>query len=181
GTDVSLGPDFPQFHYAACHLGPAEFHASSGKQGKIACTGGWHDAGDYGRYVVNSGIATGTLLWAFELNQAKLRKLRLDIPESGGHLPDMLAEIKWNLDWMLKMQDEDGGAWHKATSANFAGFVMPADDHLPVLIIGSGKPPYKTTEATADLSAVAAIAARVYRPFDEAYADRCLAAAERAV
>jgi endoglucanase len=181
GTAVSLAPDFPEFHYDACHTADAQFHASSGKQGSVPCTGGWHDAGDYGRYVVNSGITTGTLLWAYELNEPKLRRVNLSIPESGGPIPDVLAEIKWNIDWMLKMQDPaDGGVWHKATSANFVGFVLPKDDREPVLIIGSGKTPYKTAEATADFAAVCAIAGRLYRPFDNAYADRCLAAAERA-
>ena len=70
--------------------------------------------------------------------------------------------------------------WHKATSADFCGFVMPADDKSPVLIVGSGHAPYKTTQATADFSAVCAIAARVYRNVDSAYADRCLDAATRA-
>lgn len=181
GIDVNLAPDFPQYRYDTCHRDEVRFDPSSGKSGTIACVGGWHDAGDFGRYTVNSGITTGTLLWAYELNSAKLRKLNLDIPESGGRLPDMLAEIKWNLDWMLKMQDPaDGGAWHKATTARFPGFIMPADDRAPVLIIGSGHAPYKTTQATADLAAVAAIAARAYRPLDPAYADLCLSAAERA-
>ncbi|HEX8325496.1 MAG TPA: glycoside hydrolase family 9 protein [Tepidisphaeraceae bacterium] len=180
GTAVSLAPDFPQYTYEACHLGPATFHASSGKTGEHECTGGWHDAGDYGRYIVNSGITTGTLLWAYELNGAKLRKLNLNLPESGGAIPDVLAEIKWNIDWMLKMQDADGGVWHKATSERFCGFVMPKDDTLPVKIIGSGTAPFKTTGATADFAAVCAAAGRIYRPFDAAYADRCLEAAERA-
>jgi endoglucanase len=181
GTSVSLAPDFPEFRYEPCHLADAQFHTSSGKTGTIACTGGWHDAGDYGRYTVNSGITTGTLLWAYELNAPKLRRLNLDLPESGGPIPDFLAEVKWNIDWMLKMQEPaDGGAWHKATSAGFPGFIMPKDDKGPILIIGSSNEPYKTTQATADLAAVCAIAGRVYRPFDAAYADRCLAAAERA-
>lgn len=180
GFAVNLAPDFPQFRYDACHLAPATFHKSSGKSGTVECTGGWHDAGDFGRYVVNSGITTGTLLWAYELNAGKLKSLSLDLPESGGAIPDVLAEIKWNVDWMLKMQDADGGVWHKATSEQFCGFVMPADDKLPVFVIGSGTAPFKTTQATADFAAVCAIAARVYRPFDAAYADRCLAAAERA-
>lgn len=181
GTAVNLAPDFPQYQYDACHLAPTQFHASSGKQGEIAMSGGWHDAGDFGRYVVNSGITTGTLLWAYELNQDKLKSTRLDIPESGGSLPDVLAEVKWNLDWMLKMQDpSDGGVWHKATSANFCGFVMPPNDTLPTLVIGTGEAPYKVTTGTADFAAVCAIAARVYRPFDAAYADKSLAAAELA-
>jgi endoglucanase len=180
GISVNLAPDFPQYHYDACHTAIAQFHPSSGKEGEVEMTGGWHDAGDFGRYVVNSGITTGTLLWAYELNSDKLKSTRLNIPETGGAIPDVLAEVKWNLDWMLKMQDADGGVWHKATSKVFCGFVMPADDPLPAFVIGSGVAPYKTTAATADFAAVCAIAARVYRPFDAAYADRCLAAAERA-
>lgn len=179
-TAVSLGPDFPQFHYEAGHTALAQYHPSSGKSGVRDVSGGWYDAGDYGRYIVNSGITTGTLLWAYELYGPKLKKLRLDLPESGGKIPDYLAEVKWNLDWMLKMQDEDGGVWHKATTANFPGFIMPKDDKSPMLVIGAGSAPFKNTTATADFAAVAAIAARVYRPFDSAYAGRCLAAAERA-
>jgi endoglucanase len=182
GTAVSLAPDFPQYRYDACHLAPAHFHPSSGKEGTIDCTGGWHDAGDYGRYIVNSGITTGTLLWAYERNADKLRNVNLDLPESGGRVPDVLAEIKWNLDWMLKMQDPaDGGVWHKATTARFPGMIMPEKDtEQPVLIIGTPGAPHKPTAATADFAAVCAIAGRVYRPFDGAYADKCLAAAERA-
>ena len=181
GTDVTLAPDFPQYRYDACHREPSPYHPSSGRtEGTRDCTGGWHDAGDFGKYVVNSGITTGTLLWAYELNEPKLRALNLDLPESGKGTPDMLAEIRWNVDWMLKMQDEDGGVWHKVTTAGFPGSGMPKEDRAPVLVIGNGKAPYKTTAATGDLAAVCAIAARLYRPYDAAYADRCLSAAERA-
>jgi endoglucanase len=179
GTAVSLAPDFPQYRYDACHLAPAQFHPSSGKRGTKDMRGGWHDAGDFGKYVVNSGITTATLLWAYELNEKKLKGINLDLPESGGKTPDMLAEIRWNLEWMLKMQDDDGGAWHKETTANFPGFIMPADDKSPTLIIGNGTAPYKVTAATADLVAVAAIASRLYPSYDKAFADRCLAAAEK--
>ncbi len=148
-------------------------------------SGGWHDAGDYGRYIVNSGISTATLLWAWELYPDALHHLTLDIPESGAAsgkssaaLPDYLAEIKWNLNWMLSLQDPaDGGVWHKQTSLHFCAFIMPQDDHLPSEIIGTGFSPYKSTCATADLAAVMAIAARCYQPFDPAFAARCLAAA----
>src|SRR5206468_5990679 len=66
GTAVDLGPEFPGYKHAACHQTGA-YHASSGKSGTHVSSRGWHDAGDYGRYVVNSGIATGTLLMAYEL------------------------------------------------------------------------------------------------------------------
>ena len=179
-TAVSLAPDFPQYRYAAGHTSPARYDPSSGRTGKRDVSGGWYDAGDYGRYVVNSGITTGTLLWAFEIYGPKILKQSLDIPKENARIPDFLAEVKWNLDWMLKMQDADGGVWHKATTAGFPSFVMPKDDGGPMLVVGTGFAPYKNTTATADLAAVMAIAARVYRPYDAAYADRCLVAARKA-
>jgi endoglucanase len=142
--------------------------------------GGWHDAGDYGRYVVNSGISTGTLLWAWEIFGQKLKNVSLKIPESGNGTPDILNEARWNLEWVLKMQDDDGGVWHKQTSETFPAFIAPQDDKLPSEVIGVGAAPYKSTCATADLAAVGAIAARVYKPFDAKFAARALEAARRA-
>jgi endoglucanase len=176
GCHVDLGGGY---EHPPCHLHDA-FDASSGRAGKFVNHGGWHDAGDYGRYVVNSGITTGTLLWAWELYETILHPLRLQIPESGGALPDFLAEVRWNLNWMLSMQDTDGGVWDKLTSREFCGFVMPQDDPLEIYVIGSGEPPYKVATATADFAAVMAIAARVYREYDAKFAERCLQAAERA-
>jgi endoglucanase len=179
GTAVDLGPAFPGYRYAACHREGA-WHASSGRTGPCPSAKGWHDAGDYGRYVVNSGITTGTLLWALEMFGERLGGLTLDIPESGDAVPDVLDEARWNLEWMLSMQDEDGGVFHKQTSERFPGFVMPPDDATVSHVIGTGREPYKGSCATADLAAVAAIAARVYRPYDAAFADATLAAAGRA-
>lgn len=179
GTAVDLGPEFPGYTHAACHL-RGEFHSSSGKNGERDNVGGWHDAGDYGRYVVNSGITTGTLLWTWEIFGNKVKSINLNIPETGNGTPDILNEIRWNLEWMLKMQDDDGGVWHKQTSEHFCAFVMPEDDRLPSEVIGTGQEPFKSTCATADLAAVAAIAARVYQPFDAKFADRNLQAARRA-
>jgi endoglucanase len=179
GIAVDLGPEFPGYKHAACHLEGA-WHASSGKSGPRESKGGWHDAGDYGRYVVNSGISTGTLLWAWELYGQRLAKIKLNLPESGNGAPDMLNEIRWNLDWMLTMQDADGGVWHKQTSEQFCGFVMPEADKLVSFVIGTGSEPFKLSCATGDFAAVMAIAARVYKPYDAAFATRALNAAEKA-
>jgi endoglucanase len=177
GCAVDLGNGY---NHPACHLDGA-FDPTSGRSGPVPNTGGWHDAGDYGRYIVNSGITTGTLLWAWELYPDALQSLILDIPKSRHTLPDFLAEIKWNLDWMLSLQDPtDGGVWHKQTSLHFCAFILPQDDHLPSQIIGTGTAPYKSTCATADFAAVMAIAARCYQPYDPAFADQCLAAAHNA-
>ena len=179
GTAVDLGPEFSNFKHAACHLTGA-YHSTSGKSGSHASAKGWHDAGDYGRYIVNSGISTGQLLWTWEMFGTRFKKIHLNIPESNNSLPDILDEIRWNLDWMLTLQDEDGGVWHKQTSERFADFVMPEHDKLISYVIGTGTEPYKSSTATADFAAVVAIAARVYKPFDPAYAQRCLTAGEKA-
>ena len=105
----------------------------------------------------------------------------LQIPESGNGIPDLLDEARWNLRWMAKMQDADGGVWHKLTSERFGSFVMPeVDDGGPRYVIGTGSAPYKSSCATGDFAAVMAIAARVFRPFDPELAGTALAAAERA-
>jgi endoglucanase len=179
GIAVDLGPEFPGYKHEACHLEGA-YHASSGKTGPHSSKGGWHDAGDYGRYVVNSGITTGTLLWTWEMFGPRIRNVNLNLPESGNGTPDILNEIRWNLDWMLTMQDDDGGVWHKQTSEQFCGFVMPEKDRLVSYVIGTGSDPFKSSCATGDFAAVMAIAGRVYKPFDAEFAANCLRAAERA-
>jgi len=179
GTAVDLGSEFPGFKHEACHLEGA-WHASSGKSGARASQAGWHDAGDYGRYVVNSGLTTGTLLWTWEMFGPEVRGVKLNLPETGNGTPDILNEIRWNLEWMLSMQDEDGGVWHKQTSERFPGFVMPEQDKLVSYVVGSGAAPFKTSCATGDLAAVMAIAGRAYQPFDAAFATRSLHAAAKA-
>jgi endoglucanase len=179
GTAVDLGPEFPGFSHPACHL-HGEFSPTSGRSGPRDNIGGWHDAGDYGRYVTNSGITTGTLLWAWEIYGEKIKNIPLKVPESGNGTPDFLNEVRWNLEWMLKMQDTDGGVWHKQTSEHFSGFISPEDDKLPSMVIGTGSAPYKSTCASADLAVVGAIAARAYQPYDAKFAAQALTAAQRA-
>ena len=176
GIAVDLGGGY---RHAACHLTGA-MHGSSGKEGEHTSQAGWHDAGDYGRYVVNSGITTGTLLWTWELFGTRFKNGKLDIPETGNGTPDLLNEIRWNLQWMLSMQDDDGGVWHKQTSERFPGFVMPEKDTTVSYVIGTGKEPYKGSCATGDFAAVMAIAARAYKPFDAEFAERALGAARKA-
>jgi endoglucanase len=176
GTAVNLGGGWT---HRACHLRGA-YHRSSGKAGPAPSVRGWHDAGDYGRYVVNSGITVGTLLWAFELFPEHLSDLDLAIPESSNGIPDILDEVRWNLEWMLSMQDEDGGVWPKQTSEHFPPFVQPHADSTTSFVVGSGRAPFKSSCATGNLAAAAAIAARVYRPYDTRFAESAEAAARKA-
>jgi endoglucanase len=112
--------------------------------------------------VVNYGITTLTLAWTWEIYGPKVKNIKLNVTESGNGTTDILNKTRWNVERMLKMQDEDGGAWHKQTSERFPGIVMPDDDHLTSEVIGTEQESYKSTCATADLAAVAAIGASAY-------------------
>ena len=163
-----------QWKRAAGHTNASvQLHNSTGESGSINSSKGWYDAGDYGRYIVNSGITTYTLLSLYEHFPEYFKTLKWNIP-ADGTLPDLLAEIKYNLDWMLTMQASDGGVYHKLTSLGFPGDVMPAEDTDPIYVIGKG------SAATFDFAGVMAVAARVYKPFDATYASKCLEAAKKA-
>ncbi|MBQ5464904.1 MAG: glycoside hydrolase family 9 protein, partial [Fibrobacter sp.] len=112
------------------------FHSSAtGGSGTLNSPKGWYDAGDYGKYIVNSGISTYTLLSLYEHFPAYFDNLKWNIPAEG-NLPDLLAEIKYNLDWMLTMQASDGGVYHKLTTLQFCGTVMPNEDIDKRYVIG---------------------------------------------
>jgi len=163
-----------QWKRSAGHMdNQVHLHSSTGVSGTISSPKGWYDAGDYGKYIVNSGISTYTLLSLYEHFPAYFDQLKWNIPDDGG-LPDLLAEIKYNLDWMLTMQASDGGVYHKLTTLNFSGMVMPSADKAARYAIGKG------TAATFDFAAVMATAARIYKKFDASYADKCLNAAKNA-
>ncbi|MBR2096071.1 MAG: glycoside hydrolase family 9 protein [Fibrobacter sp.] len=162
-----------QWARAAGHTNETvEFHKSAGT-GMMQSSKGWYDAGDFGRYIVNSGITTYTLISLYEHFPDYFKTLKWNIPAEG-NLPDLLAEIKWNLDWMLTMQAEDGMVYHKLTTLQFPGDIMPADDKAKLYVVGKG------SAATLDFAGVMAAAYRVYKPFDEAYANKCLEAAKKA-
>ncbi len=141
----------------------------------VSCPKGWYDAGDYNSYIVNSGISTYTLLASYEHFKSYYDTLHLNIPESGNNLPDILDEIKWNLDWMLCMQDpNDGGVYFKKTTAAFCGFIMPEKDTATRYVVT------KSTTSALDFAAVMAVAYRIYKEFDGTYAATCLSAAQKA-
>ncbi len=129
----------------------------------LSAPGGWYDAGDYNKYVVNSGISVGTLLLLLEQYPAYAAALDTNIPESGDAVPDLLDEALWNVRWMLAMQDTDGGVYHKLTTANFAGMVMPHRATATRYVVQKG------TAATLDLAAVAAQASRVVAGYGDAF------------
>ncbi|RSM55679.1 glycosyl hydrolase family 5 [Actinoplanes sp. ATCC 53533] len=188
GTEIraDLRPGYarPAGHVdVAPNLGDGSVPCQSGVcDYRLDVTGGWYDAGDHGKYVVNGGISTWELLNQYErtAEPAKLGDGTLRIPESGNKVPDILDEARWQLDFMLKMQVPAGRplagmVHHKIHDANWTG--LPLMPHLdpqqrelhPV-----------STAATLNLAATAAQAARIYRRYDKAFAARALAAARTA-
>ena len=144
----------------------------------ISTPGGWYDAGDYNKYVVNSGITMGTLLSAYEDFNSYFDSAKSNIPESTDAVPDILNEIVYNLRWMLTMQDpDDGGVYNKCTNAGFDGMVMPGVTKLPRYVVQKG------VAASLDFAAVAAQASRVLAKFKKVFpalSDSCIKAAEKA-
>ena len=139
---------------------------------------GWYDAGDYNKYVVNSAFSIGLMLAAYEQQRDYFAALTTDIPESGNQTPDLLDEMMFNLRWFLTMQDpDDGGVYHKLTTPNFEGFVMPTACRQPRYVVA------KSVTASLDFAAAMADAARHLAPYQHDYPDFCAqatAAAERA-
>ncbi len=136
--------------------------------------GGWHDAGDYGKYSTDNAYAVGILLQAYELFPARYAFDDCNIPESGNGVPDLLDEARWSLAWMLSMEDPDGGVRHRESIANYAGDYRPEDDAVTRYYTSV------SSDATAMQCAALALAARVYAPFDPSFAGACSTAAVQA-
>ena len=139
---------------------------------------GWYDAGDYNKYVVNSAFSIGLMFAAYEQQRDYFAQLNTRIPESGNQTPDFLDEMMFNLQWLFTMQDpQDGGVYHKLTTPNFEGFVMPTECKQLRYVVA------KTVTATLDFAAVMADAARLFEPFQANYpgfSAQAAAVAERA-
>lgn len=159
------------YAHAACHTAPAKLYENP--EVELDASGGWHDAGDYGRYVSPAAVTVGHLLYAYRWFPKAFQDA-LNIPESGNGLPDVLNECRFELEWLLKMQREDGALYHKLTKKRFAPFIMPEEDKAQEYLL----PPTHT--ATAGYAACAALASRAYRPFDAAFSARLLESAVRA-
>ncbi|TDV44759.1 glycoside hydrolase family 9 protein [Actinophytocola oryzae] len=147
--------------------------------------GGWYDAGDHGKYVVNGGISAWQLQNEYERalrlgDAAALGDGTLDIPERSNGVPDVLDEARWEVEFLLRMQVPDGKplagmAHHKIHDEQWTGLpTRPDQDAQPRRLSAP------STAATLNLAAAAAQAARLWKTYDPAFASRALAAAEKA-
>ncbi|MGN0620756.1 MAG: glycoside hydrolase family 9 protein [Porcipelethomonas sp.] len=166
GTEISDST----FGHAACHCSKAKIY---GTNEYIDVSGGWHDAGDYGRYVVPAAKTIADLLNAYAANPGAFSD-SIGIPESGNGIPDILDEVRYDLEWMFKMQTDSGGVYHKVTCESFPGYIMPENETDELIVT-----PVSTT-ATGDFCGAMAMAYEYFKDTDEEFASKCLAAAEKA-
>lgn len=198
-SGVELTADFAgKWARPASHLDDSiKFHPSMGRSGTWNAHGGWYDAGDYGKYIVNGGVSVGTLLLACELVEQeyecsglKLAEVSVDydystklnqvirgeapfVLQDGLKMHSLKDEVRFELEFFLRMQDSDGGVFFKITPGHWDGFVSPRDSDLlqERFVLG------KSTTSTLNFAGALAMASRVYRGCDAAFAKRCLQAA----
>lgn len=172
---IEIDDKITGFKKGPCHNRPAEFHPSLNRKGTLEVNGGWHDAGDYGKYMPSAAVTVGQFLLLYEIFPEKFKDKELDIPESGNGVPDILDEVRYELEWMLKMQDKDGVVYHKATTKEFPSLWTPPErDNDTIYIIGI------MSHNVGVFAANMAQAARIYKKYDAQFANRCLQAAKKA-
>lgn len=159
GEDIKNPTGDTSWDHSACHTGLAKIYGTNETKEVL---GGWHDAGDYGRYVVAGAKAVMDLLRAYECSKDKFTKF------------DILDEVRFELEWMLQMQREDGSVYHKISCYHFCGFIMPQDEKEEIVLAPI------STSATADFAGCAAFAVKFYRELDSDFADRLYNAALKA-
>ena len=160
-----------QLAHAECHTAAATIYGTSTT---IDVSGGWHDAGDYGRYVKTGTKTVNDLLLAYMVNSGAFSDSTGTI-SSGNGTSDLLDEARYELEWLLKMQDSsDGGVYAKVLTSNVADVVSPDKDAQPLYVLP------KETTGTADFCGTMALASIAYRNTDPDFAATCLNAAETA-
>ncbi len=163
--------------HAPCHLRDGAIAHKDGANLAgitVPAPGGWHDAGDYGKYVSTTAVTTGRLLSLYESHPSAFGDRQLSIPESGNGVPDLLDEMRVGLDWMLPMQRSDGAIYRKLSGKKWPLIVSPDEDTQPRFIYGISTP------ETAKFAAAMSIAARVYAPWQPQQSAVYLKAAQRA-
>ncbi len=149
----------------ACHSREAQMK----DEAMIKCdvSGGWHVDEIGSRDVVSGCQAVNTLLLAYELYPDDLGD-NMGIPESGNGIPDVLDEVKYEIDWLLKMQDTSGAVYASVSSVDNknAGYILYIDGI--------------TMEATIHYAATMAKFSYLYQSYDREFATLCLQASDRA-
>ncbi len=163
--------------HAACHTSDALYARSdeiNQANDPHEATGGWHDAGDFGKYMATATVTVNRLMSLYLMQPQRYQDGDLFIPESGNGKPDLLDEVAFELAWMLKMQRMDGAVYRKLAGTQWVKARKPEDDTAQRYIYGISSP------ETAKFAASMALAARTYRTISPEDADIYRVAAENA-
>ena len=162
--------------HLACHLDdgiyPRDDEVNKEGQHRDA-TGGWHDAGDYGKYIAPAAVTVNRLMSLYLMAPERYPDGALSIPESGNGQSDLLDELTVELDWMLKMQRSDGAVYRKLSGTKWTSAIAPEDDSQTRYVYGISSP------ETGKFISSMAMAARAFESSDAARAKRYLSAAEK--
>lgn len=169
GIEIDNGE---KWKHPACHTAKAEFYNDQSKKKDV--TGGWHDAGDYNKFVPTTNICIAFMLYSYANDPGLFRDGQLKIPESHNQIPDILDEAAWGLKWLLKMQRNDGAVYHKVSIKKWTGEHLPGDETDKQYIFEI------SSSATASTAAVTAQAARLFSEYDKKFAQELLSASVKA-
>lgn len=161
GQDIAYSSEkFPNlWNHPACHTGVAEIYGTDKTKQVL---GGWHDAGDYGRYVVAGSKTVMDLLLTYDAVKEKFTEF------------DILSEVRFELEWMLQMQREDGAVYHKISCYHFCPFILPQNETDKLVLSPI------STSATADFAGCLAHASIYFKNSDFEFAETLLKAALKA-
>ncbi len=163
GTEVNNGTPW---NHPPCHLDDATVYANPSLTSNVV--GGWHDAGDYGKFVATGAVSAEFLLSLYESQPGKFSDGQLQIPERNNSVPDILDEARWELEWLLKMQGADGGVSHKVSTKKWTGEHLPDKDPDRRYLFDV------SSTATGSFCAITAAGARVFKKWDSEFARRLL-------
>ena len=170
---VAIDDKVTGIQHPACHMKDATLKEDNSKTGDF--TGGWHNADDYGKWILEDSLSCSWMMWLYELKTKEMADFKDDIPETGNGIPDLLNQARWALDWMLKMQGADGSVRHKVDAEDhFASGLSPEKDPYPRYAQTPG------SLDAADFTSAMCQAARVFQKTDPTYAAKCALAAKKA-
>jgi endoglucanase len=137
-------------------------------------TGGWYNAGDYGKWTHMAAISASHMMWLEELRPVAGGRLKLAVPQTFPGLPDLLQQARWGLEWLLKMQNPDGSVLHKIDASEHYASGSPDQDMFPRAVYAA------SSLDAGNFTGVMLQASRAFASFDRGFATRCRAAAQRA-
>jgi len=173
---IELKDQLTQLFHAACHEDDGKVSVSNTIESagaSYSASGGWHDAGDYGKYVSTTAVTASQLLHLYERYPQIFQRRSHYIPESNNKIPDVLDEVRVGLDWLIAVQRSDGAFYRKLAGKSWPKLVPPEEDVQPRFLYGVA------SDDTGKAVAALARGARAFADIDKTQSARYLVAAKQ--